>query len=147
MIVDPLSRQDDGITLSSRLASAALQAQSVRMRVVSENIANADATATTPGGDPYTRKTITFRQELDRASGVRVVGVRNIGADKAPFGVRFDPGHPGADAEGYVKVSNVNVLVEMADLREAVRSYEANVQIIKFSRSLSSMTIDLLRNS
>ncbi|MFC0217180.1 flagellar basal-body rod protein FlgC [Pseudochelatococcus lubricantis] len=146
MTIVPVQNRD-WLDLSSRMASAAMQAQSTRMRVVSENIANADATASTPGGNPYRRKTITFRQELDRATGVEIVGTRDIGTDKAPFGMRLDPGHPGADTEGYVKVPNVNVLVEMADLREAVRSYEANVQVVKFSRSLSSMTIDLLRNS
>lgn len=136
----------DPLQASSRIASSGLQAQSTRMRVVSENIANAQSTSDVPGGDPYARKTVTFKQMLDRASGVDAVSARAIGVDRTPFQERYDPGHPAADANGYVKLPNVNMIIEMADMREAVRSYEANLQMLKQTRSLVSMTIDLLRS-
>lgn len=137
----------DAIAVSTRLAAAAMQAQSARLRIVSENIANAESTANTPGGDPYARKTVTFREELDRATGAEVVRVRNVGVDRTPFEVEYDPGHPAANEQGYVKKPNVHLLVELADMQEATRAYSANVQMIKFARTLSSMTIDLLRTS
>ena len=136
----------DPLQASSRLASAGLEAQSMRLRIVSENIANAQSTGETQGADPYARKTITFRSELDRASGSASVQVKNIGTDEAPFKVEYDPGNPAADENGYVKLPNVNVLVEMADMREANRSYEANLQMIKQARSMISSMIDLLRS-
>lgn len=137
----------DALAVSSKISSSAMRAQSARMRVISENIANADTTANVPGGDPYARKTITFREELDRASGADLVGVRGVGVDRTPFEVAYDPGHPAADANGYVKKPNVHLIIEVADMKEATRSYTANVQMIKYSRTLSSMTIDLLRTT
>lgn len=116
------------------------------MNVVSENLANAESTGATPGADPYRRKTITFENELDRVSGVTLVKVGNIGADRSAFRIEHDPGHPAADAAGFVKRPNVNMLVEMADMREANRSYQANLQVIRQARDMVSMTIDLLRN-
>ncbi|MBB3808023.1 flagellar basal body rod protein FlgC [Pseudochelatococcus contaminans] len=137
----------DAIAISSKLAASAMRAQSARLRIVSENVANAETTANTPGGDPYARKTITFREQLDRASGAEMVRVRDVGIDRTPFQFDYDPGHPAADEKGYVKKPNVNLLIELADMQEATRAYSANVQMIKFSRTLSSMTIDLLRTS
>ena len=137
----------DPLTASLHVAAAGLEAQSARMRVVSENLANAQSTGTTPGADPYQRKTITFSSELDRASGASLVEVDRIGRDDAPFRVEYDPDHPAADDEGYVKMPNVSILIEMADMREASRSYEADLQIVKHSRQMISMTIDLLRNA
>lgn len=137
----------DPLQASSRLASAGLEAQSLRLRVVSENIANAQSTGETEGSDPYARKTVTFRSELDRALGTASVRVKEIGVDKAPFRVEYDPGNPAADGKGFVKMPNVNMLVEMADMREANRSYEANLQMMKQARSMISGMIDLLRGS
>ncbi|ACK49008.1 flagellar basal-body rod protein FlgC [Methylocella silvestris BL2] len=137
----------DPLEASLRVAGSGLEAQSARLRIVSENLANAQSTGSTPGADPYARKTITFASELDRASGVDLVRVKGIGADKAPFRVEQDPGNPAADSKGFVKLPNVNVIMEMADMREANRSYEANLQIVKQTRELSSMTVDLLRSS
>jgi flagellar basal-body rod protein FlgC len=137
----------DPLQASSRLASAGLEAQSMRLRVISENIANAQSTGKTPGSDPYARKTITFKSELDRALGAASVRVKEIGADEAPFQVEYDPGNPAADERGYVKIPNVNMLIEMADMREANRSYEANLQITKQARSMISGLIDLLRGA
>lgn len=136
----------DPLQLSLRIAASGLEAQSSRMRVVSENLANAHSTGTTPGADPYRRKTVTFENELDRMSGANLVKLGNIGADRSAFRVEHDPGHPAADAAGYVKLPNVNMLIEMADMREANRSYEANLQVIKQAREMVSMTIDLLRS-
>ena len=116
------------------------------MRVVSENLANAQSTGTTPGSDAYRRKTITFDNELDRVSGATMVRIAGIGTDRSDFRVEHNPSHPAADEAGYVKLPNVNMLVEMADMREASRSYEANLQVIKQAREMVSMTIDLLRS-
>ncbi|KRE15733.1 flagellar basal-body rod protein FlgC [Bosea sp. Root381] len=138
-MIDPLSA-------SLRIASAGLQAQSTRVRVVSENLANAQSTGTTQGADPYRRKTVTFENAMNRALGAELVKVKGIGVDRAPFRVEFEPSHPAADEKGYVKMPNVSMLLEMADMREASRSYEANLQMIKQARSMQSMTIDLLRN-
>lgn len=137
----------DPLEASLKIAGSGLAAQSARLRVVSENLANAQSTGSTPGADPYARKTITFASELDRASGVDLVKVQGIGVDSSPFRVEQDPGNPAADEKGFVKLPNVNMIMEMADLREANRSYEANLQTVKQTRDLASMTIDLLRSS
>ena len=136
----------DPLQASLRIAASGLDAQSTRLRVVSENRANAQSTGHTPGADPYTRKTISFATVLDRASDTPLVKVSDIGQDATPFEVEYLPGHPAADERGYVKMPNVNIAVEMADMRQANRSYEANLQIIKRTRELLSMTIELLRN-
>ncbi|MCJ2031206.1 flagellar basal body rod protein FlgC [Methylobacterium sp. J-043] len=136
----------DPLLSASRLASAGLEAQSLRMRVVSENLANAQSTGATPGADPYARKTVTFRAELDRAAGIASVRLREIGTDDAPFRTEHDPASPAADANGNVKLPNVNMLVEMADMREANRSYEANLQVIKQARAMVASVIDLLKS-
>jgi flagellar basal-body rod protein FlgC len=135
----------DPLIASSRLSSAGLEAQSMRLRIVSENVANAQSTGLTPGSDPYSRKTITFKSELDRTLGAASVSVKDVGRDETPFPVEYDPGNPAADENGMVKKPNVNMLIEMADMREANRSYEANLQMMKQVRSMISATIDLLR--
>jgi flagellar basal-body rod protein FlgC len=136
----------DPLDASLRIAGAGLQAQSTRVRVVSENLANAQSTGTTAGADPYRRKTVTFENTMNRALGASLVKIKGVGVDKAPFRVEFEPSHPAADDKGFVKMPNVSMLLEMADMREANRSYEANLQMIKQARSMQSMTIDLLRN-
>ncbi|MBE7202688.1 MAG: flagellar basal body rod protein FlgC [Parafilimonas terrae] len=135
----------DPLLAASRLASAGLEAQSLRMRVVSENLANVQSTGDVPGADPYSRKTVTFKAELDRAIGAASVRVRDIDTDKTPFRVEYDPSSPAADQSGNVKLPNVNALIEMADMREANRSYEANLQVIKQARAMVASVIDLLR--
>jgi flagellar basal-body rod protein FlgC len=135
----------DPLIASSKLSSAGLEAQSARLRVISENVANAQSTGRTPGSDPYARKTITFKSELDRALGASSVSVKDIGRDEAPFPMEYDPGNPAADENGMVKKPNVNMLIEMADMREANRSYQANLQMMKQARAMISATIDLMR--
>jgi len=137
---------NDALQASIRIAGAGLDAQSARLRVISENIANAQSTATIAGGDPYVRKTVMFETEMDRAAGLPLVRVKNIGLDDTPFRVEQDPGNPAADDNGFVKMPNVDVLVELADMREANRSYEANLQVAKQSSDLMSMTVNLLKD-
>jgi flagellar basal-body rod protein FlgC len=137
----------DPLQLAGKIAGSGLQAQSMRLRVVSENLANFDSTGKTPGANPYTRKTISFTDELDEQVGADLVKVDSIGLDKKPYRVEYDPDHPAADEKGYVKHPNVNMLVELSDMREANRSYEANMQVVKQARELISMTIDLLRSN
>jgi len=137
----------DPLQASLSISGAGLAAQSARLRVTSENLANAQSTGSAPGSDPYRRKTITFENTLDRAAGTDLVKVKSIGLDPSPFLIDSDPGNPAADAQGFVKLPNVNLITEMADMREANRSYEANLQVFKQARDLISMTIDLLKGS
>ena len=137
----------DPLVASLKVAASGLEAQSTRIRIVSENLANARSTGDTPGADPFRRKTVTFASELDRATNAALVEIERLGVDEGEFSTEYDPGNPAADEKGFVKMPNVNVLVEMADMREANRSYEANLQSIKQSRDLISATIDLLRAS
>lgn len=137
----------DPLSAASKIAGSGLEVQSTRLRVVSENIANARSTGDTPGADPYRRKTVTFGSELDRASGVERVTVKKLGVDRGDFVNEYDPGNPAADTNGMVKMPNVNILIEMADMREANRSYDANLQVIRQTRDLVASTIDLLKAS
>jgi len=130
---------------SMGIATSGLKAQAGRMRVISENIANADSTAKTPGGDPYRRKVPTFSSELDRTLDARVVALGRVRPDNSAFRIRNEPGNPAADANGNVKYPNVNSVVEMTDLREAQRSYEANLNIIGATRRMIQRTLDILR--
>jgi flagellar basal-body rod protein FlgC len=136
----------DPMQVAIKVAASGLEAQSRRMLVVSENLANATSTGSTPGANPYTRKTVTFESALDDASGAKLVQVDRVDTDSKPYRIEYDPSHPAADAEGNVKLPNVDMLVELADMRESNRSYEANLQVVKQARSMISMTIDLLRS-
>ncbi|MDO8352147.1 MAG: flagellar basal body rod protein FlgC [Aestuariivirga sp.] len=135
----------DPLISALKTSASGLEAQSMRVLIISENLANAQSTGSTPGSDPFRRKTITFGEELDRMSGATVVDVKSVQTDQSPFGLEFDPGNPAANAAGYVKMPNVNLILEMADMREANRSYESNLQVVKQAREMISMTIDLLR--
>ena len=126
-------------------AATGLRAQTIRIRISAENLANADTTASTPGGDPYRRKAPVFRTFYDRAVGVDTVKVTGARFDQSPFPEKYDPSHPGANAAGYVKMSNVSALTEMADLREAQRAYEANLNIIESSRAMMLGVVSLLK--
>jgi flagellar basal-body rod protein FlgC len=130
---------------SMGIATSGLRAQAGRMRVISENIANADSTASTAGGDPYCRKVPTFSSALDRALDAKVVTLGKIRPDRSDFHVKYEPSNPAADATGNVKYPNVNPLVEMTDMREAQRSYEANLNIISATRRMIQRTLDILK--
>ena len=130
---------------SMGIAASGLRAQAGRMRVISENIANADSTASAAGGDPYRRKIPTFSSEIDRELDARVLKMGRISPDRSDFKSKYDPSHPAADANGNVKFPNVNSLVEMTDLREAQRSYEANLNVVTATRRMIQRTLDFLR--
>ena len=115
------------------------------MRVILENIANSDSTAQQAGGDPYRRKIPTFSSQLDRTLDARVVSLGPVRTDPSDFHVKYEPGHPAADAAGNVKLPNVNPLIEMTDLRDAQRSYEANLNVIGATRRMIARTLDILR--
>jgi flagellar basal-body rod protein FlgC len=137
----------DPLQASIRIAGAGLEAQSTRLRIISENIANSESTANTPGGAPYVRQTVSFDNELDRNAGLSLVRVKSIGLDDAPFRLEQDPGNPAADDAGFVKLPNVDVLVELTDMREANRTYEANLQVAKQSSDLLNSTVNLLKDA
>ena len=130
---------------SIAIAASGLKAQSGRMRVISENIANAESTSQRPGGDPYRRKIATFSAEVDRSLEANVVGLGRIQPDRTDFRTKYEPGHPAADPRGYVKYPNVNPLIEMTDMRDAQRSYEANVNLIGATRAMIQRTLDILK--
>jgi flagellar basal-body rod protein FlgC len=130
---------------SLMIAAAGMRVQGERLRVISENLANADSVSETPGGDPYRRKTISFKNALNKELGLETVQVSKIGKDQSDFRKKYDPGNPAADKSGYVTLPNVNTLVELTDMREAERSYEANLKTIEASRTMLQRTIDILR--
>lgn len=133
------------LTKTLAISAAGMQVQGTRLRVVAENLANSESLATTPGGDPYRRKTVTFKNQLDRAMGVDTVRVANIGVDRSEFVRRYDPGNPAAAADGYVLAPNVKPLVEMMDMCQAQRGYDANVAVIDVAKGMLQRTIEILR--
>ncbi len=135
----------DDLSASSQIASKGMKAQATRLRVISENLANANSTAEVPGGDPYRRKLVTFRNALDRELEANTVKVRRIYNDQSALTSKYDPAHPGANEQGYVLQPNVNPLIEMMDMREAQRSYEANMNVIATSRQMVAKTLELLK--
>jgi flagellar basal-body rod protein FlgC len=130
---------------SMLIAASGMRAQAERMRVIAENLANATSTASAPGEDPYRRQVPVFKAELDRASGAEVVHMKGVVHDQSNFREQYMPGHPAADERGYVKMPNVNSLIEMMDMREAQRAYEANLTVIDNTRTMMARTVDLLK--
>ncbi len=126
------------------ISAAGMKVQGERMRIISENLANSSSTAATADGLPYRRKVISFRNQLDRELGVPLVRVARYGVDSSEFGKKFDPGHPNAGPDGFLMLPNVKPLIEMVDMREAQRSYEANLNMIKIAKDMMRRTIDLL---
>jgi flagellar basal-body rod protein FlgC len=127
------------------ISASGMRAQASRLRVVAENIANRDSTGETPGSDPYRRRVIMFQNRLDRAVGAQTVDVRRVATDQSEFPQRFDPGHPAADARGYVRTPNIDSIIEMMDMQEAQRSYSANLGVLETTRGMISRTIESLR--
>lgn len=136
---------DDPLMMSSRVAKAGMKAQAERLRVISENLANVDSLPQSPDALPYRRKTVTFKTELDRQIGAPLVKVASIGVDPSELPKQFAPTHPAADSAGYVLAPNVNPLVEIMDMREAQRSYEANLNVVKASGAIMDRLMDLLK--
>ncbi len=130
---------------SLKIAASGLGVQSHRMRIISENIANADSISNVKGGDPYQRKIATFNQVYNEEIGADMVQHGRVKLDSAEFGLRLEPGHPGANDKGYIKTPNVNGMVEAMDMREAQRSYEANLNVITSARKMLAKTLEILR--
>ncbi|KQO05461.1 flagellar basal-body rod protein FlgC [Sphingomonas sp. PP-CE-3A-406] len=133
------------LTDAVQVSASGLRAQSLRMRVIAENLANADSVSASPGGDPYRRRVASFSADVDRANGTNGVKIRSVDADKTAFQRAYQPGSPAADAKGYVLMPNVNPLIEAADMKAAQRAYEANLNAIEAAKSLTMRTIDLLK--
>jgi len=131
---------------SIKIAAAGMRTQGMRLKVIAENLANANSLASTPGADPYRRKVVTFQNVLDRSLNVRMVRVAGIQTDNSEFKKKYDAGRPAADKDGYVRMPNVNALIEMMDMRQAQRSYEANLSIISVTKKMLNRTVDLLRD-
>jgi flagellar basal-body rod protein FlgC len=127
------------------ISATGMDAQTQRLRVIAQNIANQDTTGSSPGADPYRRKTISFESALDRTAGVETVRVKNVGADGSDLPLRYDPANPASNAQGYVKLPNVNSFIEVMDMREAQRGYSANLNVMEVTRSMLTRTIDLLK--
>lgn len=127
------------------VAGSGMKVQGDRLRIIAQNIANADSVSLLPGGDPYRRKTVVFKNVLDRELGIEKVAVARYGVDKSNFRHRYEPGHPAADEQGYVLYPNVSSIVEMVDMRESQRAYEANVNVIETSKAMVSSTLNLIR--
>ena len=127
------------------ISASGMQAQTARLRVIAENLANQDTTASTPGAAPYRRKTVSFVDQFDRSLGGSTVTVKSVGRDQSAFPLRYDPSHPAADAKGYVELPNVNSFVEVMDMREAERSYSANLNVMQATRSMLTRAIELLK--
>ena len=129
--------------VAQAIAASALKAQQGRMRIIAENLANTNSTSKTPGGDPYRRQAPVF--QTSKVAGGQGVKMVRVDPDMTDFRTEYDPGHPSADKEGYVKLPNVNGLVEALDMREAQRAYEANLNVIETSRAMEQRTLDLLK--
>jgi flagellar basal-body rod protein FlgC len=125
------------------IAASALRAQQARMRIIAENLANANSTSRTPGGDPYRRQAPVFRP--DKVAGATGVKMTGAAPDPSAFKTEYRPGHPSADAQGYVKLPNVDGLIEALDMREAQRAYEANLNVIETARAMDMRTLEMLR--
>ena len=133
------------LTTASDIAVSGMKAQSQRLKIISENMANAESLGVRPGEDPYRRQVVTFKEYIDRESGAKMVKVDKVTTDNSQFEKRYQPGHPAADEQGYVSLPNVNPLIEMMDMKEAQRSYEANMAVVKTTREMGSRALDILK--
>jgi flagellar basal-body rod protein FlgC len=133
------------LTLSADIAASGMKAQAERLKVISQNMANVDSVSAEPGGEPYRRQVVSFQNYVDQATGAQKVRVDKIVKDMSPFEKKYDPNHPAADANGYVSLPNVNTLVEMMDMKEAQRVYDANLNMLKTAREMNSSVLDILK--
>ena len=133
------------LSVSADIAVSGMKAQSERLRIISENMANADSIGIRPGEDPYRRQVVTFKDYIDKETGAKRVKVDKVVPDESQFPLKYDPNHPAANAEGYVAMPNVNPLIEMMDLKEAQRSYDANLSMMQTARDMNSKVLDLLK--
>ena len=133
------------LSVSADIAVPGMKAQSERLRIISENMANADSIGIRPGEDPYRRQVVTFKDYIDKETGAKMVKVDKVVPDESQFPLKYDPNHPAANAEGYVAMPNVNPLIEMMDLKEAQRSYDANLSMMQTARDMNSKVLDLLK--
>ena len=133
------------LTVTADIAVSGMKAQSERLRIISENMANADSIGIRPGEDPYRRQVVTFKDYIDKETGAKMVKVDKVVPDESQFPLKYDPNHPAANAEGYVAMPNVNPLIEMMDLKEAQRSYDANLSMMQTARDMNSKVLDLLK--
>ena len=133
------------LSVSADIAVSGMKAQAQRLRIISENMANAESVATTKGGEPYRRQVVTFKQYIDKETGADMVKVDKVIKDQSEFIKKYDPNNPVADAQGYVSMPNVNPLIEMMDMKEAQRSYEANLSVMQTARELKSKVLDVLK--
>ena len=133
------------LSVSADIAVSGMKAQAERLRVISENMANADSVGIRPGEDPYRRQVVTFKNYVDEATGAQLVKVDKVLPDRSPFQMKYMPDHPAANAEGYVAMPNVNPLVEMMDMKEAQRSYDANMSLMQTARDMNSKILDVLK--
>ena len=133
------------LSVSADIAVSGMKAQSERLRIISENMANADSIGIRPGEDPYRRQVVTFKDYIDKETGAKMVKVDKVVPDESQFTLKYDPNNPAANAEGYVAMPNVNPLIEMMDLKEAQRSYDANLSMMQTARDMNSKVLDLLK--
>ena len=133
------------LSVSADIAVSGMKAQSERLRIISENMANADSIGIRPGEDPYRRQVVTFKDYIDKETGAKMVKVDKVVPDESQFPLKYDPNHPAANAEGYVAMPNVKPLIEMMDLKEAQRSYDANLSMMQTARDMNSKVLDLLK--
>ncbi len=133
------------LTISADIAASGMRAQAERLKVIAQNMANADSVSTEPGGEPYRRQVVSFQNYVDQESGAQMVRVDKVVKDNSPFEKKYAPNHPGADKEGYISLPNVNPLIEMMDMKEAQRAYDANLNMLKTAREMNTNVLDILK--
>ena len=133
------------LMVSADIAASGMRAQAERLKVIAQNMANADSVSTTPGGEPYRRQVVNFQNYVDQETGAQMVRVNKVVTDQSPFEKQYAPNHPGADKNGYISLPNVNPLIEMMDMKEAQRAYDANLNMVKTAREMNSSVLDILK--
>ena len=135
----------NNLAVSADIAASGMRVQAERLKVISQNMANADSVSDVPGGEPYRRQVVSFQNYVDQETGAQMVRVNKIQKDNSAFQQKYEPGNPGADANGYVLLPNVNPLIEMMDMKEAQRAYDANLNMMRTAREMSSAALDILK--